>query len=86
VLHIKKGIPPNFWQLKSDGSGGNNDNSVGVMKVIMVKNCAWKWLPKIPPPPELKKTPFAFSSVRPLEKCRLSGFIKLTCQILGVAF
>jgi hypothetical protein len=56
------------------------------MKVIMVKNCAWKWLPKIPPPPELKKTPFAFSSVRPLEKCRLSGFIKLTCQILGVAF
>jgi len=51
VSHIKKGIPPNFWRLKSDGSGGNNDNSVGVVKVVMVENCARKWLPKILPPP-----------------------------------
>jgi hypothetical protein len=52
----------------------------------MVENCGRKWSPKIPPPPELKKTSFAFFSVRPLEKRRLSGFRKLTRQILGVTF
>jgi len=36
---------------------------------------------------ELKKTSFAFFSVRPLEKKRrLSSFRKLTGQILGVTF
>jgi hypothetical protein len=52
----------------------------------MVENCGRKWSPKIPPPPELKKTSFAFFSVQPLEKRRLSGFRKLTRQILGVTF
>ena len=28
---------PNFWRLKYDGSLGNNDHSVGVVKVVMVK-------------------------------------------------
>ena len=60
-------------------------NTSWVMKVMFV-NCGRMWSPKIPPPPELKKTSFAFFSVRPLEKRRLSGFRKSTRQILKATF
>ena len=32
VSQTKKSKPPNFWRLKFDGSLGNNDHSVGVVK------------------------------------------------------
>ena len=42
MSRTKKSIPPNFWRLKSYGSLGNNDYSVGVVKVVMVENCVAK--------------------------------------------
>ncbi len=84
VLRPPSSIPtePPIGQPRDPQKGWNTS---WVMKV-MFKNCGRKRSPKIPPPPELKKTSFAFFSVRPLEKRRLSGFRKSTRQILKGTF